>query len=179
MTRRVRGETLRVRGVKRRPPARRVAEYWVRRAGRRLPEEIREERYREWAAELPAILSDPGVRGTALRRARAIRYALGVYRGAGRLARGAGRPRTRTAASGGWASRSRTRPPGRLRLPPGVVPGLAAVFLWVSDIVLIRVVPTNGGPDYPAVAVSIVASALGLVGLVRFVRWLSRESLHR
>jgi len=158
--------------VTRRPPAQRIAEYWVRRAGRRLPGEIREERYREWAAELPAILSDPGVRGAGRRRARAIRYAFGVYRGAGRLARGAGRPRT--AASGGWASRSRTRPLGRLRLPPGVVPGLAAVFLWVSDIVLIRVVPPNGGPDYPAVAVSIVAAALGLVGLVRFVRWLSR-----
>lgn len=157
----------------RRPLAQLIAEYSVRRAAGRLPEGIRDERYREWAAELPAILSDPGVRGAARRQARAVRYAFGVYRCAGRLARSAGRPRT--AAAAGWASRSQRRPMARLRLPPGVIPGLAAVLIWVSDVVSLRAFPPHGGPDYPAVAVSIAASILGVVAAVRFVRWLSRS----
>ena len=33
----------------------RIGEYLVRRACRPLPPDVREERYREWAAELPAI----------------------------------------------------------------------------------------------------------------------------
>ena len=43
----------------------RIGEYVVGRACRRLPRDIREERYREWAAELPAILHDPQVRPAA------------------------------------------------------------------------------------------------------------------
>jgi hypothetical protein len=161
----------------RRPPAQRVAEYWIRRACGWLPPGLRDERYREWAAELPAILSDPGVRGAARRRARAIRYAAGVYRGARRLGRAAGQPRP--AAPAGWASRSQHRPLGRLRLPPGVVMGLAAVLIWAGDVVLIRTVPPHGSADYPAIAVSVVAEVLGLVAVVRFIRWLIRESPRR
>ena len=37
----------------------RLGEYLVRRACRQLPQDVREERYQEWAAELPAILHDP------------------------------------------------------------------------------------------------------------------------
>jgi hypothetical protein len=40
----------------------RTGEYLVGRACQRLPPDIREERYREWSAELPAILHDPQVR---------------------------------------------------------------------------------------------------------------------
>jgi hypothetical protein len=40
----------------------RVAEFLVRLACRRLPEGVREERYQEWAAELPVILHDPAAR---------------------------------------------------------------------------------------------------------------------
>jgi hypothetical protein len=40
----------------------RLGEYLVGRACRGLPAEERDERYREWTAELPAILHDPGIR---------------------------------------------------------------------------------------------------------------------
>ena len=51
----------RERAVTRRPPAQRIAEHLIRRACRRLPGDTRDERYREWAAELPAILHDHDV----------------------------------------------------------------------------------------------------------------------
>ena len=53
----------------------RVGEYLIARACRHLPAGSRDERYREWAAELPAILADPEVRPAARRAARMLRYA--------------------------------------------------------------------------------------------------------
>jgi uncharacterized protein DUF4190 len=72
-----------------RPARQRAADMLIRAACRRLPAEVREERGREWSAELLAILNDPGIRLAALRRARALGYAVGVYHGAGRLYRSA------------------------------------------------------------------------------------------
>src|ERR1039457_1070564 len=59
----------RERALTRRPPAQRIAENLTRRACRYLPGETRDERCREWAAELPAILHDPGIRFAPLRSA--------------------------------------------------------------------------------------------------------------
>jgi DivIVA domain-containing protein len=59
----------------------RTGEYLIARACRHLPAEARDERYREWVAELPAILQDPGVRPAARRAARMLRYASGTIRG--------------------------------------------------------------------------------------------------
>jgi DivIVA domain-containing protein len=59
----------------------RIGEYLIARACRHLPAEARDERYREWVAELPAILRDPGVRPAARRAARMLRYASGTIRG--------------------------------------------------------------------------------------------------
>ena len=59
----------------------RIGEYLIARACRPLPAEARDERYREWVAELPAILRDPGVRPAARRAARMLRYASGTIRG--------------------------------------------------------------------------------------------------
>ncbi|HMD25803.1 MAG TPA: hypothetical protein VKH61_17020 [Streptosporangiaceae bacterium] len=59
----------------------RIGEYLIARACRHLPAEARDERYREWVAELPAILQDPGVRPAARRAARMLRYASGTIRG--------------------------------------------------------------------------------------------------
>lgn len=59
----------------------RSGEYLIARACRHLPTEARDERYREWVAELPAILRDPGVRPAARRAARMLRYASGTIRG--------------------------------------------------------------------------------------------------
>jgi hypothetical protein len=68
----------------------RIGEYLIGRACRRLPARIRNERGREWSAELPAILRDPDA-GPGWRRAlRMLRYAAGTIRGAA-LVPGAGR----------------------------------------------------------------------------------------
>lgn len=65
----------------------RIGEYLIARAARLLPGETRDERYREWAAELPAILRDPDTRLAAHRAARMLGYAAGTIRGTA-LARG-------------------------------------------------------------------------------------------
>jgi DivIVA domain-containing protein len=59
----------------------RIGEYLITRACRRLPAGTRDERCREWAAELPAILGDPDTRLAARRAARMLRYAAGTIRG--------------------------------------------------------------------------------------------------
>jgi hypothetical protein len=59
----------------------RIGEYLIARACRHLSAEARDERYREWVAELPAILRDPGVRPAARRAARMLGYASGTIRG--------------------------------------------------------------------------------------------------
>jgi Domain of unknown function (DUF4190) len=68
-----------------RPAMQRAADLLIRAACRRLPGEVREERTREWSAEVLAILHDSDIRVAALRRARALGYAVGVYRSASRL----------------------------------------------------------------------------------------------
>jgi F-type H+-transporting ATPase subunit b len=60
----------------------RIGEYLVGRACRRLPRDIREERYQEWAAELPAILHDPQIRLAPRRAVRMLAYAADTARGA-------------------------------------------------------------------------------------------------
>ncbi|MGH3219925.1 MAG: DivIVA domain-containing protein [Streptosporangiaceae bacterium] len=59
----------------------RIGEYLIARACAHLPAGARQERYREWVAELPAILHDPGVRPAARRAARMLGYACGTIRG--------------------------------------------------------------------------------------------------
>jgi|SRR5215467_7395848 len=50
-------------------------------ACQQLPEDIREERHREWVAELPAILHDPQVRLASWRAVRMLGYAADTLRG--------------------------------------------------------------------------------------------------
>jgi DivIVA domain-containing protein len=80
----------------------RIGEYLIARACRHLPAEARDERYREWVAELPAILGDPGVRLTARRAARMLGYAAGTLWGTALTAGSARRllARAATAAAG-------------------------------------------------------------------------------
>ena len=58
----------------------RIAERIIRRSCRRLPDDSREERCREWTAELHAILEDRGLRPAILRPFRALGYALGIWK---------------------------------------------------------------------------------------------------
>jgi len=56
----------------------RLGEYMVGCACRRLPASARDERFREWTAELPAIMGDSGVRFSWHRAARMLRFAAGI-----------------------------------------------------------------------------------------------------
>jgi hypothetical protein len=73
----------------------RLAGHLIRHACRRLPDDVRGERYREWAAELPAILHDPGIRFAARRSARALRYAAGTIWSTRHQSRATGHTRPR------------------------------------------------------------------------------------
>jgi DivIVA domain-containing protein len=91
----------------------RIGEYLIARACRHLPAGARDERYREWAAELPAILRDPDVRPAARRAARMLRYASGTIRG--------------TALTPGSARRVIAHTAGAAS--PWIIAGLV-IFLW-------------------------------------------------
>ena len=91
----------------------RIGEYLIARACRHLPAEARDERYREWVAELPAILRDPGVRPAARRAARMLRYASGTIRGTALTPGSARRVMAHTARAAA----------------PWIIAGLV-VFLW-------------------------------------------------
>jgi hypothetical protein len=102
----------------------RLGEYLLARACRQLPRRIREERYREWAAELPPILQDPEIRPAPRRAVRMVIYAADTFRGAARThARTGGRRRVMSAATSVllvaqlacvvWDSWNIARAPGR------------------------------------------------------------------
>jgi hypothetical protein len=60
----------------------RLGEYLVGRACQRVPPDMRAERYREWAAELPVILHDPRVRFASRRAVRMLGFAADTFRAA-------------------------------------------------------------------------------------------------
>jgi acetyltransferase-like isoleucine patch superfamily enzyme len=76
----------------------RAGEFLVGRAARHLPAAVRDERYQEWAAELPVILGDPEIKTAAARAARMLWFAADTLRGA---ALGPGPARHRGAHRGG------------------------------------------------------------------------------
>jgi hypothetical protein len=77
----------------------RLGEYLVGRACQQLPQDVRAERYREWAAELPAILHDPQIRPAPRRAIRMLGFAADTLRG---TAMTAARARARTPRVTAW-----------------------------------------------------------------------------
>ena len=133
------------------PHVQRIAERLIRASCRRLPGELRAERYQEWSAELPAILHDATIRSGLIRAIRALSYSVGVSTATRRLSRGDRRPRsTRTS---GWRDGAMHVRPGNLavRATVGLVAWLLTVSLAVS---LLRAFPTGW-----AVAISLVPAA--------------------
>jgi hypothetical protein len=141
----------------RRPLTQRIAEHLIRRACRYLPGETREERYREWAAELPAILHDPGIRFAPLRSARALIYAADTFRST-RYPLGAlkSKPDGAAAASAG------------VRL-------FISVGIWIGLVSLINAFPPHGPWILLVVAASIVNGMFAAVQEVRLFLWLCRH----
>ncbi len=71
------------------PYVQRIAEWLIRVACRRLPADARAERYREWTAELPAILDDENIRSSFRRGLRALAFCAGISKTTRRLSRSA------------------------------------------------------------------------------------------
>ncbi|HWN61972.1 MAG TPA: hypothetical protein VNO25_15060 [Streptosporangiaceae bacterium] len=123
-------------------PLLRAGEYLVGRSCRHLPGPIRDERYREWTAELPAILNDPDTKPAVRRAVRMLRYAADTIRGT-------------TLASG----RARRRPAARrtAMIARHVIPALpaAAFLLWAT-------VTASGNRVHYLLTVLLICAALEL-----------------
>jgi Phospholipase_D-nuclease N-terminal len=111
----------------------RIAEGLIRASCRRLPEDVRAERFREWSAELPAILDDESVRPGFMRSLRALGYAAGIAATTRRLSPPAGRPQ-RAAASGWRDGAIRVRP---TNLAVRATAGVAVWLIVVSTVMLV------------------------------------------
>jgi hypothetical protein len=109
----------------------RISERFIRAACRRLPEDMRAERCREWAAELPAILDDQSIRPGLRRAVRALAYSAGIARTTGQLSRAGGG--ARPARTSHWRNGAiRVRPPDvAIRATVGLVIWLLLVFLVI------------------------------------------------
>lgn len=110
----------------------RICERFIGAACRRLPEDMRAERCREWAAELPAILDDQSIRPPLRRAVRALTYSAGIarttrqLRQAGQGARPARTPQRRNGAM-------QVRPPHvAVRATVGLGIWLLLVFLLIA-----------------------------------------------
>ena len=131
-----------------------LAGYLIRRACRRLPEDICGDRYREWAAELAAILDDPDIRLPAVRAARALGFAVGICTSARLL--------------------SRPERSGSFRLPRAVLLAAGAIIIWVAAVEVASVYPLDGAWTYMYVAAGGVSETLAIVAIVRAIRWFVR-----
>jgi hypothetical protein len=136
----------------------RLAGYLIRRACRRLPEDIGAERYREWAAELAAIADDPEIRLAPVRAARALGFAVGICTSARLLSRPDGR--------------------GSSRLPRGVILAAGAIIIWVAAVEVSSIYPLDGSWGYLYVAAGGVSETLAIVAVVRAIRWFARLFSH-
>ncbi|MGO8957848.1 MAG: hypothetical protein ACLQFR_10820 [Streptosporangiaceae bacterium] len=156
----------------------RIAAHIIGRAGRRLNEDVRDERHREWMAELPAIRDDPDVRSDFVRSLRTLSYASGLLRSARRMnPAGPGRAQAASRVDRpGWAFRSARRPVTGPRLPPGVLPGMAGFIAWFCLVLVVRSHPLTGSWNLVYVAISAADALLVAVSEVRFVRWIRRRS---
>ena len=151
----------------------RVGEYLVGRASRRLPARDRDERCREWAAELPVILRDPEVRSGLRRAVRMLGYALDTIRGTA-LGRGSSRPggvhrrASRLQAAALWAAIVGVA--GSLFYESGFGTGLEArAAAWVQGLacLIFLVVVRRRARDLPGTTTIMIM----VVGLVLYETW--------
>jgi hypothetical protein len=149
-----------------RPATQRAAEWLIGRACRHLPAGARDERYREWTAELPAILDDPDVHSGLLRSARALRFAVGTVRTA---RRGHGVFRGQLTVADARSAGARL---------------FACAAIWLAAVCLIRVggalhIPAPHGAwawAGPALVTANVALELfALAQVIKLVRWLCQH----
>jgi hypothetical protein len=143
------------------PRGQRIAGWLIRAACRRLPADVRAERYREWTAELPAILGDESIRLSVLRALRALAFCVGISRTTRQLSR-SWRTSSRRARNSQWRTGGLPTRPSDLaaRLVVGLVVWLVVV---AGAITLLSFLTTRPHPVvWPLLA--IVALAIGFDG---------------
>ncbi len=118
--------------MSRAPSVQRICERFIYAACRRLPEDMRGERCREWAAELPAILNDQSIRPALRRAVRALTYSAGIARTTRQLSRAGGG--TRPARTPQWRN-------GAMQLRPAnvAVRAVVGLVIWLLLIFLLIV----------------------------------------
>ncbi len=123
-------------------PVQRIAERLIQGSCRRLPDDERAERCKEWSAELPAILDDKSIRLPVLRAVRALRFSAGISRTTRHLSRAGGGARHRRAS--GWRDGALPVHPmsSAVRLTIGGIVELVSLFTVVS---LARAYPQSPG----------------------------------
>jgi len=110
----------------------RIGERMIRGSCRRFPADVAADRYREWSAELSAILDDASLRSPFLRALRALAFCAGIARTTRQLSRPA-RAGARSGKNGQWRTGApRTRPAS---MAVRVAVGLAA-WLAVAGLVI-------------------------------------------
>jgi hypothetical protein len=143
--------------------AARLAGWLIGRACRHLPAAAREERGREWTAELPAILADPDVRSALLRSARAVRFAAGTIRTA----------RRQHGVFRGQLTGADARSAGA-RL-------FVCCSLWLAVVCLVRIGGALHLPPLHGIWIALVVLAAAAVELfalaqvIKLVRWLCQH----
>jgi hypothetical protein len=144
----------------------RVAEWLIRAACRRLPADVRAERCREWAAELPAILGDQSLRPPFRRALRALSFCAGISRTTRQLRRSA-RTSARRATPGDRFGKAPVRQ--REFLARRAVLGF---LIWLVVVLGAIAVTTRhpgppGWPDMLILAMAVGFDAFCLVDIAR------------
>jgi hypothetical protein len=151
--------------VKETQAVRRIVDWLIRASCRRLPEDERADRYREWSAEVPAILDDASIRLPIRRAVQALRYSAGISRTTRHLSQGSAR--SARAGTAGWrngAMPARPVTPGP-RLTIGAIVWLVVIFAAVS---LLRAYPhPDGWPFILLLALAAVFDAFCLIDIAR------------
>lgn len=147
------------------PRVQRAAERLIRASGRRLPDEERADRCREWSAELPAILHDETVHPKLMRSVRALSYSAGISVTTRRLSRASRRPQG--APGSAWRDGAVSARPGNmgLRATIGLASWLVIIFTTVS---LIRAFPhPRGWPVALGLGLAVAFVVFCLADIVR------------
>lgn len=152
--------------MSRAPRVQRSAEWLIHVSCRRLPADLRAERSREWAAELPAILDDQSIRPSFRRALRALTFCIGISRTTRQLSRSA-RAGSRRARTSQWRTGAM-----RAGLPDVAVRAALGLVVWlvvVASVVAVgrsRIDP-HGWLIPLGLALAIGLDAFCLVDIVR------------
>jgi hypothetical protein len=162
------------------PRGQRIAQWLIRAACRRLPEDVRADRCREWTAELPAILGDEGIRSSLLRTLRVLAFSAGILKTTRQLSR-SWRASSRRARSARWRAGGLPGRPGDLAI--GVARGLAVWLVVVAGCITLLVTQLTPPdprtwPLLPVAALVIGFDAFCLVDIARAadVRYLRKST---